>query len=92
VDGYYVYIMASKRNGTLYVRVTNDLARRVDEHRRGAVTGFTKRYDVYRLVYYEECRDVKKTIEREKQIEEMATGVEEEPHRGCQSRVARSVH
>jgi len=85
VDGYYVYIMASKRNGTLYVRVTNDLARRVDEHRRGAVSGFTKRYDVYRLVYYEEHGDVKETIEREKQIEEMATGVEDEPHRGCQS-------
>jgi len=85
VDGYYVYIMASKRNGTLYVRVTNDLARRVDEHRRGAVSGFTKRYDVYRLVYYEEHGDVKETIEREKQIEEMATGVEDEPHRRCQS-------
>jgi len=68
VDGYYVYIMASRRNGTLYVGVTNDLARRVDEHRQGTVSGFTKRYGVHRLVYYEEHGDVKEAIEREKQI------------------------
>ena len=63
-----MYIMASKRNGTLYVGVTNDLTRRVDEHRQGAVSGFTKRYGVHRLVYYEEHGDVKEAIEREKQI------------------------
>jgi len=68
VDGYYVYIMATKRNGTLYVGVTNELARRVDEHRRGMVSGFTKRYGVHRFVYYEEHRDVKEAIEREKRI------------------------
>ena len=65
-----MYIMASKRNGTLYVGVTNDLARRVDEHRRGMVSGFTKQYGVHRLVYYEEHRDVKEAIEREKQIKQ----------------------
>jgi len=68
VDGYYVYIMASRRNGTLYVGVTNDLARRVDKHRRGAVSGFTKQYGVHPLVYYEEHADVKEALEREKQI------------------------
>jgi len=68
VDGYYVYIMASKRNGTLYIGVTNNLARRVDEHRLGMVSGFTKRYGVHRLVYYEQHRDVKEAIAREKQM------------------------
>ena len=50
---YYVYILASKRNGTLYIGVTNDLARRLGEHREGAVPGFTKRYGVTKLVYHE---------------------------------------
>jgi len=68
MNGYYVDIMAGQRNGALYAGVTNDLARRVDEHRRGAVSGFTKRYSVHRLVYYDEDRDVKEVIEREKQI------------------------
>ena len=68
MGGYYVYIMASKRNVTLYIGATNDLARRVDEHRQGMVSGFTKRYGVHRLVYYEEHGDVKDAIAREKQI------------------------
>ena len=68
MDGCYVYIMASKRNGTLYIGVTNDLALRVDEHRQGLVSGFTKRYDVHRLVYYEEHEDVRDAIVREKQM------------------------
>ena len=60
--------MASKRNGTLYIGVTNDLARRVEEHRQGTVSGFTKRYNVHRLVYYEEHRDVEEAIAREKRM------------------------
>ena len=51
---YYVYILASKKNGTLYIGVTNDLARRIWEHREGLVEGFTKRYGVHQLVWY--CR------------------------------------
>jgi len=64
----YVYILASRRNGTLYVGVTNDLRRRVYEHREGMVAGFTKRYRVYRLVYYEVYGTVPQAIAREKQI------------------------
>jgi putative endonuclease len=50
----YVYILASKPQGTLYVGVTNDLVRRVAEHKEGQIPGFTKRYDVTKLVYWEE--------------------------------------
>jgi len=65
---YYVYMLASRRNGTLYVGVTNDLARRSLEHREGGVRGFTQRYGVKLLVWYEEYGRVEDAIEREKQI------------------------
>ncbi len=65
---YYVYILASKRNGTLYIGVTNDLIKRVFEHKEKLVEGFTKEYGVNLLVYYESTNDVKSAIEREKQI------------------------
>ena len=65
---YYVYILASDRNGTLYVGVTNDLVRRVHEHKTGAVEGFTKRYKVHRLVWFDETGDVTAAIAREKTI------------------------
>ena len=65
---YYVYIMASKRNGTLYIGVTNDLARRVAEHEQGVVEGFTKEYDVHTLVYYECFSDINDAITREKRL------------------------
>jgi len=68
VKQYYVYMMASKRNGTLYVGVTNDLIRRVYEHRHGLVQGFTKKYGVTRLVYYEVLDDPHEAITREKRI------------------------
>jgi putative endonuclease len=68
VDGYFVYIMASKRNGTLYTGVTRDLSRRVYEHREGLVAGFTKRYGVKILVHYERFDDVRAAIQREKNI------------------------
>ena len=63
-----VYILASKRNGTLYAGVTSDLSRRVDEHKNDAVEGFTKRYRVHMLVYCEFHADMRSAIEREKQI------------------------
>jgi putative endonuclease len=63
-----VYILASKRNGTLYVGVTNDVIRRVWEHRMGAVDGFTQRYHVHRLVYAESHDSMPDAILREKQI------------------------
>ena len=65
---YYVYILASKRNGTLYIGVTSDLIRRVYEHKNDFVEGFTKKYQVHRLVYYEETNDIGIAITREKQM------------------------
>jgi putative endonuclease len=63
-----VYILASKRNGTLYIGVTSDLPKRVWEHKSDLVEGFTKRYSVHHLVYYELCEEMVSAIEREKQI------------------------
>jgi putative endonuclease len=64
---YYVYIMTN-HSGTLYTGVTNDLQRRVYEHKHKLVPGFTQRYNITRLVYFEETSDVKSAIAREKQI------------------------
>ena len=63
-----VYILASHRNGTLYIGVTGDLQKRIWQHRNGVVEGFTKRYGVYRLVYYELHKDMVSAITREKQL------------------------
>jgi putative endonuclease len=65
---YFVYILASRIGGTLYVGVTNDLIRRVFEHKSKFVRGFTKRYDVVRLVYYEQHDDIEEAILREKRL------------------------
>ncbi len=65
---YYVYILASERNGTLYIGVTNDIVRRVHEHKNNLVDGFTSKYSVHRLVYYERFDNVELAIEREKQM------------------------
>ncbi|MDR1159657.1 MAG: GIY-YIG nuclease family protein [Syntrophomonadaceae bacterium] len=64
----YVYILASKFNGTLYVGVTSDLLRRVYEHRNDLVDEFTKKYGVHDLVYYEDCGNIETAITQEKQI------------------------
>lgn len=63
-----VYILASKRNGTLYIGVTSDLSKRVWEHKNDLVDGFTKRYRIHRLVYYELHEDMTLAISREKQM------------------------
>ena len=65
---YFVYLMASKKNGTLYVGVTNDLVRRVYEHKNGLVEGFTSRYAVHQLVWFESTPAVEAAIHKEKQI------------------------
>jgi putative endonuclease len=65
---YFVYIMASRRNGTLYVGVTNDVVRRAQEHREGRALGFTKKYGVKTLVYFEVFEDVNVAIQRETRI------------------------
>jgi putative endonuclease len=67
-DDYFVYILASRKHGTLHVGVTNDLARRVFEHREGLIKGFTYKYDVKRLVYFELHDDILEAIRREKLI------------------------
>jgi len=64
----YVYIMTNRNNTVLYTGVTNNLERRCFEHREKLVKGFTKRYSVVKLVYYEVAGDIKAAIEREKQI------------------------
>src|SRR5690348_16498958 len=65
---YYVYLLASRRNGTLYIGVTNHLARRIWEHREGVVPGFTKKYGVKQLVYYEAFDDIDAAIHRETRL------------------------
>jgi len=64
----YVYILASRRNGTLYIGVTNDLLRRVHEHKQDLIQGFTRKYGIHQLVYYEEADSIRSAIEREKKM------------------------
>jgi putative endonuclease len=68
MKSYYIYILASRKNGVLYVGVTNNLIKRAYEHKNNLVDGFTKKYNVHRLVYYEETSDVENAILREKRI------------------------
>ncbi|MBN8965950.1 MAG: GIY-YIG nuclease family protein [Rhizobiales bacterium] len=65
---YYVYLMASRKGGTLYLGVTRDLVRRAHEHKTKAVPGFTSRYDIRRLVWFEIHDDPTNAITREKQL------------------------
>ena len=65
---YYVYIMASQKHGTLYIGVTNNLAKRVYEHKEHLADGFTKKHDVTKLVYYEHGQGIEGAIQREKQL------------------------
>ncbi len=65
---YFVYILASKRNGTLYTGVTSNLLKRVYEHKNNLIEGFTKKYNVHTLVYYEAYNDIYDAIAREKNI------------------------
>ena len=65
---YYVYILASKRNGTLYIGVTNNLERRIYEHKANIIEGFTAKYNVHQLVYWEQTTDIYSALKREKQL------------------------
>ena len=65
---YYVYILANKRNGTIYIGVTNNLKRRVGEHKEDLIEGFTKKYRIHNLVYFESYNDIKDALTREKRL------------------------
>jgi len=65
---YYVYLLASKKNGTLYLGVTSNLIKRVYEHKNNLVSGFTQKYKIQNLVYYETTDDINSAITREKQL------------------------
>jgi putative endonuclease len=65
---YYVYLLTNKNNTVIYTGVTNDLKRRVYEHKEKLIDGFTKKYNVNKLVYFEATNDINSAIEREKQI------------------------
>jgi putative endonuclease len=65
---YYVYLMTNRNDKVMYVGVTNDLRRRIFEHRNKLVKGFTEKYNVHKLVYFEETEDVTVAIEREKEV------------------------
>ena len=67
-NSYCVYILSSQRNGTLYVGITNNLVRRIWEHKNQKADGFTKKYEVHHLVYYEIHENPESAITREKQL------------------------
>jgi putative endonuclease len=68
MKNYYIYILASKKDGVIYTGVTDNLIRRVFEHKEGSVEGFSKKYFVKKLVYFETTSDINSAINREKQI------------------------
>lgn len=68
MNNYYVYILTNKNNTTLYIGVTNDIERRLYEHRNELVEGFSKRYHLHKLVYIEETNSIEDAILREKQL------------------------
>ena len=65
---YYIYILANKRNGTLYIGVTSNLLRRIDQHKDGTDQSFTTKYNIKHLVYFEETNSIEEAIHREKQL------------------------
>jgi len=76
---YCVYILTSQRNGTLYIGVTGNLQKRIWEHKQKLVEGFTKKYDINKLVYYEQTENIYSAIQREKQLKKLVlvkTGME----------------
>ena len=68
MKNYYVYILSSKRNGTLYTGVTSDIIKRIYEHKQNVVKGFTNKYNIHQLVWYEMYETAESAINREKQI------------------------
>jgi putative endonuclease len=69
-ESFYVYMLASKRNGTLYIGMTSNLLKRIWEHKNGAAEGFTKKYRVHMLVWYEQHENAESAIKRERSMKE----------------------
>jgi len=67
---YFVYILGSEKNGTIYIGVTNNLAKRIWEHKNSVVKGFTSKYGVNKLVYFEDYSEIQSAIKREKRLKE----------------------
>ncbi len=65
---YYIYILSSKKKGTLYIGVTKNLKKRIIQHKESLITGFTEKYKVNQLIYFEEYSDIRYAITREKQL------------------------
>ena len=87
---YYVYILTNKHCSTLYIGVTNDLERRIAEHKLGEVPGFTQRYQLNRLVWFEHFRDIDTAIAFEKRAQRLAAFEEGRAHREEQPSLVRS--
>lgn len=68
MNSYYVYIITNKKQGVLYIGVTNDIKRRIYEHKNKLIEGFSSKYNLSKLVYYEETSDIRAALEREKQL------------------------
>jgi putative endonuclease len=84
---FYVYIFANRIGGTLYIGVTNDLVRRVGEHKLKLIESFTEKYHVVRLVYFEQFDDPENAIKREKRLKKMESGMEDTIDRKAQSKL-----
>ena len=88
---YYVYILASRPGGALYVGVTNDLVRRVFEHKSKLIDGHTKRYNISRLVHFEQFPSIRDALQREKNIKGWPRAWKNPSDRRDKCRVARSL-
>ena len=78
MNTYYVYILTNITNSVLYIGITNDIKRRLYEHKNNAIDGFTKKYHVHKLVYFEETSDVYSALTREKQLKGITRKKKEE--------------
>ena len=84
MNSYYVYILTNKNNTTLYIGVTNNLERRMYEHKNELIDGFTKKYKLKKLIYFEECHQIEDALVREKQLKNW--------HRGWKLNLIKSVN
>jgi len=88
---FWVYILASRIGGTLYIGVTSDLVRRVYEHKEKLIPGFTSEYGVHRLVYYEQHATAESAIRREKRLKKLEPSLENRADRKGQSKLGRPL-